>query len=269
MILIDYLAASLRPDRIYGLDIETDTARGGLDPEHAPIVAVALCGVHEDSTGLDSTGLDRTARDSTAVNSTAANSTAQENTGGEAWTIVLDGSEADILRKLDDAIATLAPGVLVTWNGSRFDLPFIADRAHRIGVPIGLCLEPDAHHRSRHEPLPGHSGGYVGSWHSQRHLDAYVVYRADVGASLGLPCGLKPLSRMVGLSPVEVDRTAIHELSDEDLNDYVASDAVLARELAIRRWATAHRSIDVVVGDPSGSPSPATSPVEPAQSIGV
>ncbi len=167
--------------------------------------------------------------------------------GSGDWSMVFDGEEADILRELDEAIAALDPGVLVTWNGARFDLPFIADRAKHIGVDLGLRLACDHHHRSRHEPLPGHSGGYVASWHAQRHLDAYVVYRSDVGASLGIPCGLKPLSRMLRLSPVEVDRTSIHELSAEELNDYVASDAVLARELALRRWPTACRAIDAVV----------------------
>jgi len=197
------------PTLTYGLDIETDTSLGGLDPSVAPIVAVALCGAD--------------------------------------WGTVFDGAEADILTELDSAIADLPAGVLVTWNGSRFDLPFIADRASMLGVSLGLELTPDQRYRSRHEPLPGHSGGYTGTWHGQRHLDAYLVYRADVGASLGIPCGLKPLSRMLGFSPVEVDGSAIHELSAEALNEYVTSDAVLARELALRRWPTAQRAIDPVL----------------------
>lgn len=223
-------------DRIYGLDIETDTARGGLDPVEAPIVAVALCGSLE----------------------------------GTTWSMVFDGAEVDILRELDEAVAALAPGVLVTWNGSRFDMPFIADRARLTGVSVDLRLAPDQHHRSRHDPLPGHHGGYIASWHEQRHLDAYQVYRADVGASLHLPCGLKPLSRMLRLSPVEVDRSAIHELSAEALNEYVASDAVLARELALRRWPTAERAIDPIVAPASNvaSTTPDMSGVHP-QSIGV
>jgi len=179
-----------------------------LDPAVAPIVAVALCGTD--------------------------------------WSTVFDGDEADILTELDDAIRALEPGVIVTWNGSRFDLPFISDRARHLGLSLGLELTADPHHRSRHDPLPGHSGGYRATWYGHQHLDAYLVYRADVGASLGIPCGLKPLSRMLGLEPVEVDREAIHELSAEALNEYVASDAVLARELAIRRWPTAQRAIDRV-----------------------
>ena len=59
-----------------------------------------------------------------------------------------------------------------------------------------------------------------------------------------LPCGLKTLARFMGLSPVEVDRERIHELSTDELHTYVASDAIITRELALRRWPTAAASID-------------------------
>jgi DNA polymerase elongation subunit (family B) len=157
---------------------------------------------------------------------------------------VFDGPEKQLLIDLDNAIAELSPGVLVTWNGARFDLPFLADRARTAGVTLGLDLTADDRTRSRREPLPGHTGGYLGRWYTHQHLDAYAVYRADVGASLRLPCGLKPLARMLGLTPVEVDRTEIHELTPTQLSEYVASDAILTRELALRRWPTASRAID-------------------------
>lgn len=165
---------------------------------------------------------------------------------GDGWSTVFDGEETSILTELDTAIALLEPGVLVTWNGARFDLPFLAERASRAGVDLGLELVADVRSRSRREPLPGHDGGYLGRWHGHRHLDAYAVYRADVGASMGIPCGLKPLARLLGFVPVEVDREAIHELSAKELEDYVASDAILARELALRRWPTASRAIDTL-----------------------
>lgn len=191
---------------VYGLDIETDTALGGLDPSVAPIVAIAVC--------------------------------------GEGWSRVFDGDESDILVEVDRAIAALEPGVIVTWNGARFDLPFISDRARMTNTSLGLELTADLRSRSMHEPLPGHQGGYLATWHGHSHLDAYRVYRADVGASLGIPCGLKPLARLVGLDPIEVDRESIHDLSSEELNAYVASDAILTRALALRRWPTARRAID-------------------------
>lgn len=136
--------------------------------------------------------------------------------------------------------------MIVTWNGARFDLPFISDRAKRANISLGLELSENLRSQTRRDPLPGHCGGYFARWFNHRHLDAYAVYRADVGASLGIPCGLKALARFVGLEPVEVDRSQIHTLSQEDLDAYVASDAELTRELALRRWPTAVRAIDVV-----------------------
>jgi hypothetical protein len=43
---------------------------------------------------------------------------------------------------------------------------------------------------------------------------------------------------------IEVDRTQIHDLSQEALHAYASSDARLARVLAERRWASARRNID-------------------------
>lgn len=193
---------------MYALDIETDTELGGLDPRSAPIVAVAL--------------------------------------SGDGWASVFDGNEASILRSLDEAVAALEPGVITTWNGARFDLPFLEDRAASAGVSLGLQLVADQHYRSRHEPLPGHAGGYTASWYQHRHLDAYAVYRSDVGAIMHLPCGLKSLAKFMGFSPVEVDRERIHDLTAQELHEYVASDAIMTRKLALRRWSTAQRHIDVV-----------------------
>ncbi len=163
---------------------------------------------------------------------------------GAGESMVFTGDERDILTQVDSYLLALVPGVLVTWNGARFDLPFIADRARLLGITLGLQLVADARSLSHRDPLPGHAGGYLARWHSHNHLDAYLVYRADVGASLGIPCGLKVLARLAGLEPVEVDRTMIHELSDESLHAYVASDAELTRELALRRWPTAVLAID-------------------------
>lgn len=192
----------------YGLDIETDTTIDGLDPACSSIVAVAL-------------------------------------TGAGDIELVLDGDEALMLADLDRALAALEPGVIVTWNGAAFDLPFIADRARTLGVEIGLRLRFDPTIHRRH-PLPGHDGAYRGRWYDHRHIDGYQLFRADVGASMHLACGLKPLARFVGLPVIEVDRAAIHELDAEVTRRYVASDAHLARALVLRRVATALAAVDPV-----------------------
>src|SRR5687767_2120284 len=92
--------------------------------------------------------------------------------------------------------------------------------------------------------LPGHDGAYRATWHHHGHLDAYRLYRGDVGPSLRVSCSLKSIARLVGLSPIEVDRGRIHDLSNEALHAYASSDARLARVLTERRWATASRFID-------------------------
>lgn len=184
---------------LYGLDIETDTSVDGLDPSVSPIVAVAVATADGDR--------------------------------------VFQGPEAQVLALTDSLLAELAPGVVVTWNGSGFDLPFLAERARRAGVALGLELWDDG-------PDRGEPGVVRGRWYAHDHLDGYRVYRADVGRSLGFPCGLKPLARLVGLRPVEVDRARIHLLDADAIDEYVASDARLARELVLRRWPLAQRATD-------------------------
>jgi DNA polymerase elongation subunit (family B) len=182
---------------VYGLDIETDTSVNGLDPAVGGIVTVALSTPDGDD--------------------------------------VFDGSEVGMLEAVDARLAGLEPGVLATWNGAFFDLPFLADRASHHGIALGLRLTLDPRITSRRDPLPGHLGAYRACWHGHRHLDAYQLYRSDVGHVLGVSCSLKAIARLVGLTPVEVDRARIHDLSPEALAAYVASDARLARLLAERR----------------------------------
>ena len=182
---------------MYGLDIETDTTINGLDPAVGGIVTVALSGPDGDE--------------------------------------VFDGPEGDMLGAVDARLAGLEPGVLATWNGAFFDLPFLADRAAHHGIVLGLRLTLDPRIASRRDPLPGHSGAYRACWHGHRHIDAYQLYRSDVGRVLGVSCSLKAIARLVGLTPVEVDRARIHDLAPDALAAYVASDARLARLLAERR----------------------------------
>ena len=191
---------------VYGLDIETDTTVDGLDPAVAPVVTVAL-----SNDGFDE---------------------------------VFTGSEHTILRDLDDRLAELAPGVIATWNGAAFDLPFLADRASLLGIPLGLRLRPDPGLCLDHEPLPGHDAAYRARWFRHGHVDAYRLYRADVGPALRVSCSLKSIARLVGFTPIDVDRTRIHDLSHEILHAYAASDARLARVLTERRWPTAVRFVD-------------------------
>jgi hypothetical protein len=195
-------------DELYGLDIETDTATDGLDPAVGRVLAVAV-----------------------AVDG--------------APTAVLSGAdEAHLLGELDGLLRALPAGVVVTWNGGRFDLPYLAARAAGLGVPLGLQLEVDRHRPPRPGQLPGTAPGYRARWYDHAHLDVYRAYRADVGPALRVPCTLKTVAALAGLAPVEVDTTRVHLLDQATLARYVGSDARCALELARRRWPTVANAVD-------------------------
>jgi hypothetical protein len=193
---------------IYGFDIETDTSSDGLDPRRSRIVAAAV-------------------------------------SSPESTIVIDDEDEALLLDRLDWHLASLEPGVLATWNGSAFDLPYVADRADLHGLALGLRLRLDPTIPRRHPPLAGHAGAYRASWHSHAHLDGYQVFRADVGPALGVSSSLKSVARLCGLDPVQLDPSQLHTSTRTDVRAYVASDARCARELVQRRWRTARLSVDV------------------------
>ena len=144
---------------VYGLDIETDTTVDGLDPRVARVIAVAVA-------------------------------------GPDGTRVFDDADEALLLDRLDWHLASLEPGVIATWNGASFDLPFLADRARLAQVGLGLRLTLDPSIPGRRDPLPGHAGAYRGSWHGHAHLDAYQLVRADVVPALGVSGGLKAMARL-------------------------------------------------------------------------
>jgi DNA polymerase elongation subunit (family B) len=199
---------------VYGLDIETDTTADGLDPRVAAVVTVALSLPGHDE--------------------------------------IFSGRESTLLFDLDERLRHLPPGVLATWNGAAFDLPFLAHRAglHQLDLGLRLLRDPTLTVR---DPLPGMAGAFRGAWHRHTHLDAYRMYKGDVGPVLRVSCSLKSIARLVGLAPVEVDRTRIHDLSREALHAYASSDARLARVLTERRMPGAARFIDRLAPPDAGA----------------
>jgi len=178
----------------YGLDIETDTSVNGLDPRLSRVTAIGVA--------------------------------------GDGWRRAFTGTEAEVLTGTDRFLAELEPGLLVTWNGAAFDLPFLADRALVAGVRLGLRVRPDGDLIAPRSPLPGHSAAYRGGWWGHGHTDAYRELRR-VAHGFGLSAGLKPFARLHGIDCVEEDRTDLHSLDDERIGTYVASDAAATRSLAL------------------------------------
>jgi hypothetical protein len=191
---------------IYGLDIETDTTEDGLDPAVASVRAIAL--------------------------------------SGRTFDELYVGDEIDILRALDARLAGLPTGVVATWNGSAFDLPFLADRARILGIDLGLKLCLDRRLTLHRAPLPGHAGAYRASWHDHGHLDTFRIYGG--GASAAQRLSLRSLGRLVGIGAQQVHPARTQTLSNEALHACAPSDARLARVLAERRWPAAARMIDRV-----------------------
>jgi hypothetical protein len=70
-------------------------------------------------------------------------------------------------------------------------------------------------------------------WGSLGHVDVAHLYK-DLAAEHGIAWSLKPVARHHGMTPVEVDRTAIHNLSADELTAYVVSDVVVTLDLAAR-----------------------------------
>lgn len=176
----------------YGLDIETDTSVNGLDPRQSSVTAIGVA--------------------------------------GDGWRRSFTGPERRVLADADRFLAELEPGLLVTWNGSSFDLPFLAERAAAVHVELGLWS--DAGLALADGPREGGSGVLDGGWWGHRHADAYRALR-PVAHGFGLSAGLKSFARLHGIGCIEEDRANLHSLSRRRLAAYVASDAAAARSLAV------------------------------------
>ncbi len=112
---------------VYGLDIETNAGPGSgdpLDPLASPVRTAVLSTARGDAT--------------------------------------FRGDEESILDDLDETLRNLEPGILATWNGGAFDLPYLADRASMWGLHLGLRLAADPRLRRRGDVLRGHTGAYRG-----------------------------------------------------------------------------------------------------------
>ncbi len=197
---------------IYALDLETDTTINGLDPR---VAAITECAV-----------------------STAAGDTVHDS----AYY-----GEATMLFNLDKYLAALPPGLIVTWNGAFFDLPFLDTRRRILSRPpsstlrsFGLRLIPQPGLTPRYDYIGDHTCGYTAVWLREGdsgaghlHLDISFAYK-KVAADLGVKHALKPVARALGIEVIEVDRERMHLLTQAQRTAYAASDTRATRDLAIR-----------------------------------
>lgn len=210
---------------VYGLDIETGCASNiaaralhpsagdrvrPLDPGLTPITRVAL--------------------------STA---------GGDR---VFEGDEVDVLGGVDRVLADLEPGILATWNGSGFALPYLADRAGATGVRLGLHLAADPRLRPRGEMLVGHRGAYRAAWYDHQHLDAARLFRSGRRPLIDVEVLLRGIG-WVGSArtrPGGVGAMPDAELTHDATHAHAVNDARLVRSLVEARLPAVARQVDRV-----------------------
>jgi len=185
----------------YALDIETETTGDdpavGLDPSRSRVTAVAIVGADRE------------------------------------W-LFDDGDERVLLGRVASWASdpTVEPGVIVTWNGAKFDWPFLAARAETTGTELPLRLAED--------PTVGGlwpSPGWTAQLGPHGHTDIMRDWKAYADEH-GIGCSLKAVAQQNGIGMVVVDRERMHELDPAELRDYVLSDARGTLALAERmdRW---------------------------------
>lgn len=178
--------------RRIALDIETDTRVNGLDPRVAAVTEIAWF----------------------------------DGSQGD----VLAGEEASMLHAVCSLLEQSDPGVLLSWNGSVFDFPFLDARLkhHRISSQLSLTFDPAAF--VKYEPTPGYEGAYTVSWAGWEHVDVSHLYR-PVAEAMDVAFSLKPVARAHGLQPIELDRNRMHEYSADERRAYALSDVEVTWKL--------------------------------------
>ena len=141
------------------------------------------------------------------------------------------GDERQILCRFVDAVRRVDPDVIATFSGTAFDYVFTLQRARRVGVRLALG-------RLNDEPYTqvrtfGDQREFVTFLDGRICMDVYQEARFDATLS-GVRKSLKSVGRHFygEREVVEVDRSRMHLLSEDDLWDYCFSDARLTFFLA-------------------------------------
>ena len=194
----------------YSLDIETDTSGGfGLDPRFGGVASVALWSADE--------------------------------------AVVFDSTcEASMLADLAAWLTNpyREAGVIATWNGAAFDMPFLKTRADMLGVDTLstiLRLELSDLRPIKYEPIGGHDGAYLIGVGRHDHVDVMRAWQ-PWAKEQGISAGLKSVAAANNIECVVVDREQIHQLTRQELVAYNLSDVAATYELAelagddLTRW---------------------------------
>lgn len=201
---------------VYSFDIETannkELGEDGLDPRRSRVTSVSVSSDSED------------------------------------W-VFDDDNELNLLTSLSGLITSLDSGILVTWNGSAFDLPFLHDRYKINALPgYPILLRPSSR-PTKYAPIGGHTCGYHADgllWGKHLHADIQWAWESRA-KEMDVKWSLKPLATALNLNPVIEDAANLHLISSESRAKYNLSDAVVTRKLAIHESINLRLWIDPVV----------------------
>lgn len=182
---------------IYGLDLTIDASGPFVDPASDRVLEVGLSASHCDD--------------------------------------LFAGDEADLLRELDDRLAMLPAGIIVTWHGSVLAIPLIAARARLHRLTLGLALEQDKR-SAPPSPILGLDAAVRARWGQHAVLDLQRVYEPGGGRWWGRR----------HRDHRDRDHEALFPPTDDLIPRDPCKDARLVRCLAERRWSQAKRHIDAL-----------------------
>jgi DNA polymerase elongation subunit (family B) len=192
---------------LYSLDIETYTGEGdGLNPFN-PTTRITSASIYYGPESGD---------------------------GPEGVFSLDDPNERRLIWSIDDFFASreTPSGTIVTWGGANFDGPFLSTRSMMLGLSIGLEMMPTNDRPWKYGPCAGHNSGYLISWWGHDHVDVSYSY-VDLARKAGVSASLKPVSRLMGLNPIEVDRERMEALTVAERTAYNVSDVEMTYRLAL------------------------------------
>jgi DNA polymerase elongation subunit (family B) len=160
--------------------------------------------------------------------------------GDDGTALVVDSpDERFVLQIVERCLRTTIEtgAVLLTWNGTFFDLPYL--RIRGLAIELGVRHPGDLGPKYgwpewaplvRPEARWSHRLTFEG--HRVPHIDLAPLFKARA-LELGVSHSLKPVFEAVtGKPALSVDRTKMHELSTAERCAYSLSDSALLPELA-------------------------------------
>jgi DNA polymerase elongation subunit (family B) len=157
-----------------------------------------------------------------------------EGAGPEGVISLDDPKEERLLIAVNDFFmdAETDPGIIVTWNGAGFDGPVYQTRAERYGLRHNLRLQPTKLRPSKYGPCAGHETEYLLAWGPHDHADICYAYE-PIAEAAGISKSLKPVARLMGLNPIEVDRERMELLTVAERTAYNVSDGEMTYRMAL------------------------------------